>query len=103
EVQIDLHDTIGNVMSFAINHPSYTSGEEQLSGTRNEFITFYPLNIKDKNLYMYVSGIPEGYVTYQTKEVSFAFFLGILVFIFSSFFTTKRKMKQIDAMAQGVK
>lgn len=103
EVQIDLHDTIGNVMSFAINHPSYTSGEEQLSGTRKEFITFYPLKIKDKNLYMFVSGIPEGDVTYQTKEGPFPFFIGIFVFIFSFFYITKRKMKQIEAMAQGVK
>src|SRR5699024_633678 len=53
EVQIDLHNTIGNVMSFAINHPSYTSGKEQLNGSRTEFITFYPLKIKDKNLYMF--------------------------------------------------
>src|SRR5699024_7678566 len=103
EVQIDLHDTIGNVMSFAINHPSYTSGEEQLSGTRKEFITFYPLKIKDKNLYMFVSGIPEGDVTYQTKEGPFPSFIGIFVFIFSFFYITKRKMKQIEAMAQGVK
>lgn len=103
EVQIDLHDTIGNVMSFAINHPSYTSGEEQLSSTRKEFITFYPLKIKDKNLYMFVSGIPEGDVTYQTKEGPFPFFIGIFVFIFSFFYITKRKMKQIEAMAQGVK
>src|SRR5699024_2170021 len=102
EVQINLHDTIGNVMSFAINHPSYTSGEEQLSGSRTEFITFYPLKIKDQDLYMFVSGIPEGDVTYQTKEGPFPFFIGIFVFILSFFFITKRKMKQIEAMAQGV-
>ena len=102
EVQIDLHNTIGNVMSFAINHPSYTSGKEQLNGSRTEFITFYPLKIKDKNLYMFVSGIPEGDVTYQTKEGPFPFFIGIFVFILSFFYITKRKMKQIEAMAQGV-
>ncbi|ASK64482.1 two-component sensor histidine kinase [Virgibacillus phasianinus] len=102
EVQINLHETIGNVMSFAINQPSYTSGEEQLSGTRKEFITFYPLTINSKNLYMFVSGIPEGTVTYQTKEGPFPFFIGIFVFIFSFYYLTKRKMKQIEAMAQGV-
>lgn len=103
EVQINLHDTIGNVMSFAINQPSYTSGEERISGSRTEFITFYPLKIKDRNLYMFVSGIPKGDVTYQTKEGPFPFFIGIFVFIFSFFYITKRKMKQIEAMAQGVK
>ena len=29
--------------------------------------------------------------------------IGVLVFIFSFFYITKRKMKQIEAMAQGVK
>src|SRR5699024_7357468 len=49
------------------------------------------------------SGIPEGDVTYQTKEGPFPSFIGIFVFIFSFFYITKRKMKQIEAMAQGVK
>ena len=101
EVQINLHDTIGNVMSFSINHPAYSSGKEQ--GTRREFITFYPLTVKGKNLYMFVSGIPEGDVTYHTKEGPFPFFIGLFVFIFSFYYITKRKMKQIEAMAQGVK
>src|SRR5699024_1318431 len=43
------------------------------------------------------------YVTYQTKEGPFPFFIVIFVFIFSFFYITKRKMKQIEAMAQGVK
>src|SRR5699024_4806363 len=102
EVQIDLHNTIGNVMSIAINHPSYTSGKDQLNGSSMVFITFYTLKIKDKSLYMFVSGIPEGDVTYQTKEGPFPFFIGIFVFILSFFYITKRKMKQIEAMAQGV-
>ncbi|MEK4031270.1 HAMP domain-containing sensor histidine kinase [Pseudobacillus sp. FSL P4-0506] len=103
EIQINLHDTISNVMSFAINHPTYTSGEEPVWESRKEFIAFYPLTIKDKNLYMFVSGIPEGEVTYSTKEGPFPFFIGMLVFIFSFFIITKRKMKQIEAMAHGVK
>lgn len=57
---------------------------------------------KGKNLYMFVSGIPEGDITYETKEGILPSFIGIIVFIFSFFYITKRKMKQIEAMAQGV-
>ncbi|MEK5522035.1 sensor histidine kinase [Heyndrickxia sp. FSL W8-0423] len=101
EVQINLHDTIGNVMSFSINHPAYINGDSQ--GIRREFITFYPLTVKGKNLYMFVSGIPEGDVTYHSKEGPFPLLIGIFVFIFSFYYITKRKMKQIEAMAQGVR
>ncbi len=37
------------------------------------------------------------------QEGPFPFLIGVLVFIFSFFYITKRKMKQIEAMAQGVK
>ncbi|MBJ8206081.1 HAMP domain-containing protein, partial [Bacillus cereus] len=40
---------------------------------------------------------------YDTQEGPFPFLIGVLVFIFSFFYITKRKMKQIEAMAQGVK
>jgi signal transduction histidine kinase len=70
EEQIDLHNTIRNAASFAIN---YTDGRNVFESTRKEFISFSPITIEGKNLYMFVSGIPE------------------------------RKMKQIEAMAQGVK
>ncbi|EJS70817.1 sensor histidine kinase [Bacillus cereus] len=100
EEQIDLHNTIRNATSFAIN---YTNGRKEFESTRKEFIAFSPITIEGKNLYMFVSGIPEGEVIYDTQEGPFPFFIGVLVFIFSFFYITKRKMKQIEAMAEGVK
>ncbi|MFZ7804866.1 solute carrier family 23 protein [Bacillus thuringiensis] len=61
------------------------------------------VKIEGKNLYMFVSGIPEGEVIYDTQEGPFPFLIGVLVFIFSFFYITKKKMKQIEAMAEGVK
>ncbi|WP_026593348.1 sensor histidine kinase [Bacillus sp. UNC437CL72CviS29] len=98
EEQINLHNTIRNAASFAINNSNYN-----FESARKEFIAFSPITIEDKNLYMFVSGIPEGEVVYETQEGPFPFFIGVLVFIFSFFYITKRKMKQIEAMAQGVK
>ncbi|WP_001225810.1 sensor histidine kinase, partial [Bacillus cereus] len=100
EEQINLHNTIRNATSFAINHSNY---RDEIETTRKEFIVFSPITIEDKNLYMFVSGIPEGEVIYETTEGPFPFFIGVFVFIFSFFYITKRKMKQIEAMAQGVK
>ncbi|WP_410985673.1 ATP-binding protein [Bacillus cereus] len=100
EEQINLHNTIRNVTSFAISYPNY---KNEIEMTRKEFIAFSPITIEDKNLYMFVSGIPEGEVMYETTEGPFPFFIGVFVFIFSFFYITKRKMRQIEAMAQGVK
>ncbi|MGG3524009.1 two-component sensor histidine kinase [Bacillus pseudomycoides] len=102
EVEINLHSTISNVMHFAMNRPIYNKDSEIITGSRKEFITFYPVTIEGKNLYMFVSGIPEGDITYETEEGILPSFIGIIVFIFSFFYITKRKMKQIEAMAQGV-
>ncbi|MEI3896136.1 MULTISPECIES: aminopeptidase AmpS [Bacillus] len=100
EEQIDLHNTIRNAASFAIN---YSNGRDVFENTRKEFIAFSPITIEDKNLYMFVSGIPDGVVMYDTQEGPFPFLIGVLVFISSFFYITKRKMKQIEAMAEGVK
>ena len=35
---------------------------------RKEFLTFYPITVEGKNLYMFVSGIPEGSITYDIEE-----------------------------------
>ncbi|PEY30455.1 two-component sensor histidine kinase [Bacillus cereus] len=99
EEQINLHNTIRNVTSFAINY----SNNNDIERSRKEFIAFSPITIEGKNLYMFVSGIPQGEVVYYKVEGPFPFLIGVLVFIFSFFYITKRKMKQIEAMAQGVK
>ena len=70
EEQIDLHNTIRNAASFAIN---YSNGQDIFENTRKEFIAFSPITIEDKNLYMFVSGIPDGVVMYDTQEGPFPF------------------------------
>lgn len=100
EEQINLHNMIRNVTSFAIH---YSNNNDDIERSRKEFIAFSPITIENTNLYMFVSGIPQGEVVYYKVEGPFPFLIGVLVFIFSFFYITKRKMKQIEAMAQGVK
>lgn len=99
EEQINLHNKIGHVMEYAINQPLNAQTIEQ---SRQEYIAFYPLTIEDKNLYLFVSGIPEGVVFTSTTEGPIPSFIAIAVFTFSFFYLTKRKMKQIEALAKGV-
>lgn len=100
EEQINLHNKIGRVMEFAIIQPLNTQTIEQ---SRQEYITFYPITIEDKNLYLFVSGIPQGVLyTSTTKGDPISYFIAIAVFTLSFFYLTKRKMKQIEALAKGV-
>jgi len=102
EKQINLHYKIRNVMDFAINHPLNNYEVPAIEQLRQEFIAFYPLTIEDKNLYLFVSGIPEGMVIASSNEGLIPLFSAIVVFTFSFFYITKRKMKQIEALAKGV-
>lgn len=100
EEQINLHNKIGRVMEFAIIQPLNAQTIEQ---SRQEYITFYPITIEDKNLYLFVSGIPQGVLyTSTTKGDPISYFIAIAVFTLSFFYLTKRKMKQIEALAKGV-
>ncbi|MFJ8087892.1 ATP-binding protein [Lysinibacillus sp. NPDC095746] len=103
EKQINLHYKIRNVMDFAINHPLNNYEVPAIEQLRQEFIAFYPLTIEDKNLYLFVSGIPEGMVIASSNEGLIPLFSAIVVFTFSFLYITKRKMKQIEALAEGVK
>ncbi|MCC2518984.1 sensor histidine kinase [Bacillus paranthracis] len=102
EVEINLHNTISNVMNFAVNQVRFNKDASNKEEMRKEFLTFYPITVEGKNLYMFVSGIPEGSITYDIKEGVFPTLLGVIVFIFSFFYMTKKKMKEIEVMVQGV-
>ncbi|WP_223553045.1 sensor histidine kinase [Lysinibacillus sphaericus] len=103
EEQINLHYKIRTVMDFAINHPLYNYEIPAIEQLRQEFVAFYPLTIEDKNLYLFVSGIPEGMVIASSNDGLIPLFSAIIVFTFSFFYITKRKMKQIESLAEGVK
>ncbi|MCU4991517.1 HAMP domain-containing histidine kinase [Bacillus cereus] len=102
ETEINLHNTISNVMNFGVNQSKMIHQEQGIDESRKEFITFYPITVEGENLYMFVSGIPDGSIQYHIEEGVLPTCIGIIVFIFSFFYISKKKMKQIEAMAQGV-
>ena len=50
-----------------------SNGRKEFESTRKEFIAFAPITIEDKNLYMFVSGIPGGEVDMIRKKDRFRF------------------------------
>ncbi|HGE5783072.1 HAMP domain-containing sensor histidine kinase [Bacillus sp. FSL K6-0042] len=107
EEQVNLHSTIRNIMSFKINRSQYEYQknviDNEIERERKEFTTFYPLTIQEKNMYMIASGIPQGDIRVVQNDGPFPFLIGFVIFLFSFFYITKRKMRQVEAMAEGVK
>lgn len=101
EENVDLHKKIRNVMKFAINQPVYDSSDKKYYNSV-EFTTFYPITVNDRNLYLFVSGVPDGEVIYKKNYPSLPIIIGIFVFLFSFILITKGKMKQFEMIAEGV-
>lgn len=107
EEQVNLHSTIRNIMSFKINRSQYEYQKDvidnEVERERKEFTTFYPVTIEEKNMYMIASGIPQGNIREVQNDGPFPFLIGFVLFLVSFFYITKRKMRQVEAMAEGVK
>ncbi|MEX3744230.1 sensor histidine kinase [Lysinibacillus xylanilyticus] len=105
EEQIDVHNKIRQVMDFAINNPLYNFNYDipTVKQSHKEIIAFNPITIEDKNLYLFVSGIPTGVLITSITEGPFPVLIGLAFFALSFFYLTKRKMKQIESLAEGVK
>lgn len=96
ETHIDLQSMIHSVIDGGMNI-------EDTINVQREFTSLYPFEREGKRLYVVVSGMPKGKVMYVSTANPFPFIIGIIVFIFLFYFLTKRKMQQIEAMAEGVK
>lgn len=105
EEQIDVHNKIRHVMDFAINYPLYNFNYDipAVEQSQKEIIAFYPITIEDENLYLFVSGIPSGVLIKSITEGPVPVLIGFAVFTLSFLYLTKRKMKQIESLAKGVK
>ncbi|KPN95170.1 cell wall metabolism sensor histidine kinase WalK [Lysinibacillus sp. ZYM-1] len=101
EEHIDLHEEIRHVMNFTINQP-FEEEFPNMVTSREEFTTLVPLTLQDKKYYFIVSGLPQGEVITSTSEGPIPFFIGVTLFILSFFYITKRKMTQIESLAEGV-
>ena len=69
EEQIDLHNTIRNAASFAIN---YTDGRNVFESTRKEFISFHLLLLKERICTCLLAEFRRE-VIYDTQEGPFPF------------------------------
>lgn len=95
--KVDIFEVIkNNIQLQNIDSNDYDIG-------RKEFVSINPLIFENQNAYIIVQGIPRAETIYYTKNKSVsAFFLSVIVFIFGFLFTTKKKMKYIEQISNGL-
>ncbi|MCR8994382.1 HAMP domain-containing sensor histidine kinase [Brevibacillus laterosporus] len=95
EATIDIHSVIQNAMDVRIYRQDYQNEAK-------EFVSFYPVDVGEKKLYLIVRGMPEPSIVYRTGYSQLPGLIGFGVFIFSFYYLTKRKMYQIQSISQGI-
>lgn len=93
ETQVDVHSLVRNAMDRS-NYGVWTRGKEVTS--------FYPVEVQGQKGYMVISGVPEPYLSYYYSDSSLAMFAAAAAFIFLFYWMTKRKMRYIEELAQGL-
>lgn len=96
EDQIDLYNIIRNAMDIRNGRYAKNKG--------GEFYSFYPVNLNGVNGYVVAIAVPEPRIIYRNNEnnSAFGFLAGLAFFMFLFYFLTKRKMKYIEELAQGL-
>lgn len=95
ETKIDVHGIIKNAMSVR--------NESGLEDARKEFVSFYPVNLKNTRGYIIVSGIPEARIVYENEGNGFlSLIVGFLTFILLFLNITKKKIIYIEELAKGL-
>lgn len=95
ETQLDIHSIIQNAMKIRNQ-----MANERVNG--KEFISFYPITIKEGNVYLIGKGVPEGNIRYHQNMSIMPLIIGVIVFFFLFFYITKRKMNQILELSMGL-
>lgn len=94
ETQVDLHSIIRNAMDTRI--------QGEINGG-DEFNSFYPVDLKDVQAYVVLSGVPHPILVETYHGSPFlASIAALSFFIFAFYYLTKKKMAYIEELAQGL-
>ncbi|WP_409341983.1 ATP-binding protein [Paenibacillus sp. MBLB4367] len=93
ETQVDVHSLVRNAMERS-NYGTWSRGKEVTS--------FYPVEVQGQKGYMVISGVPEPYLSTRHEDSSLALLAAAAAFIFLFYWMTKRKMRYIEELAQGL-
>lgn len=103
--KINLYDVIKNSTNKFLEEYSPTNYKDKAnsSAANKQFYSFYPVSLKDKKGFLIVSGIPEGVVAYShSGDGLLSIILGIVSFIGLFLLFTRRKMKYIEEISNGL-
>lgn len=92
ETQVDVHHLISNAMNERIYNDN----------TSKEFISFFPIDLVSEKAYLVVSGIPRPQIEYDPGSSPIPLIAAVAAFIGLFYWLTKRKMKDVEELAQGL-
>ncbi|GFZ34344.1 sensor histidine kinase [Clostridium zeae] len=98
---VDVYATIKYAMdsySNRYNNQYRTEGKE--------FVIFYPLNIKDEKLYLFIFATPQARMEYNetySSDSIMALIIAVVVFVTSFIYITNKKMKYIEEISDGLR
>lgn len=102
ETSVDIYSSIKN--SFAIKDMGYSDEYSSSDIDENDVYTEpYPSNLKDKRVYVIVTGAPHGTIVYDDNHMTVeSMFLMLCTFIFLFYLITKKKMAYIKNISDGL-
>ncbi|GIP31210.1 cell wall metabolism sensor histidine kinase WalK [Paenibacillus sp. J2TS4] len=92
ETHVDVHHLISNAMNDRIYYDN----------SPREFITFFPIDLISEKAYLVVSGIPNAQIDYIPGSSPIPMIAAVAAFILLFYWLTKRKMKDVEELAQGL-
>ncbi|MCS7464110.1 HAMP domain-containing histidine kinase [Paenibacillus doosanensis] len=94
--RLDVHDAIGQAMAFKRYNNVYVGAKPE------PFTAFYPVVYQGVKAYVVASGVPEGTVVYRNPHRFLPVMIGIIAFIGTFYYLTRRKIKYIEELAYGL-
>lgn len=91
ENHVDIHKMISQAMN-----------ERSNPYERMEITSFYPLDTEGRKLYLVLIGIPEPSITYSQGKSPLTLVFAVAAFILLFSVLTRRKMQDIEALAEGL-
>lgn len=107
ETQIDIFSLMKTTMNTKMwNYTNNTRSSTKKSSNddRNEFVSIYPVNLKDSKAYLILKGIPQGNLVYENRnETTFLAVLATpITFILLFLYITRKKMDYLKHIADGL-
>jgi signal transduction histidine kinase len=101
QTSVDVYATIKYAMgTYSKKSSSYSKSEGK------EFVIFYPLDIQNEKMYLFIFATPQARMEYNetySSDSIMAIIIAVIVFVTSFIYITNKKMKYIEEISEGLR